>query len=152
MIVEANPTHIAQVCRAQPRDALRFAADHAINPRAEMRRLMNMSAWRRAWIHDGKCLAVGGVIGTILSSDGIVWLSIAEDGFRLPVAIVKEARAALRGLLRTYRRLTAVIVADDAKSLRFAASLGFAPGVERTLSGVEVREFSIEMPVGETIH
>lgn len=151
MIIEATKRHVLRVAsRLEPvlRDA---CAQRGIDPRLEMLRLMQMSAVSRAWMHKGECLGIGGVVGTLLSSEGFIWLSLAPEARRHPMLVIKYARIALDEILALgFRRLSAAICAEPARDARFAEFLGFrvGPAIER--NGMAMRDAMLETERQET--
>lgn len=81
---------------------------------------------------DGRLGALGGVVGSPLATDGFVWLAIAENALRYPVAVAREARRQIDRLMGTKRMLTTVALDDDPRALRFALHLGFEPMSDET--------------------
>jgi hypothetical protein len=74
---------------------------------------------------DGRLAALGGVTGTELSADGMLWLALTQEATRHPKAIVEEARRQLDGLMQVKRRLSAAVFSGDDAGLRLALALGF---------------------------
>lgn len=124
-IVEAKPFHCGQMARATRRDYLGAMLAAGANPHMELRECFDQSSFRRAWLIDGKVAALGGVIGTIMSAEGMVWLALSDEATRHPRAVIREARRQLSGLMRTRRELRASIFEGDDPSLRLAIFLGF---------------------------
>ena len=95
-----------------------------------------MSSERRSWKVDGRIAAVGGLIDTMLSDIGVIWLAISEaDAARYPVAMFKTAREWLRIFGQGKRELRITILLDDPASVRFAKRLGFEMTGEQTDDG-----------------
>ena len=94
-----------------------------------------MSSETRAWVIDGKLAAVGGLIDSFASSDGVIWLAVAEGATRYPVAMFKTAREWLRIFGENKRALRITIILADKPSVRFAERLGFYPTGEVTEDG-----------------
>ena len=95
-------------------------------------------AFRRAWLIDGELAGLGGVIGSLASGSGYVWLALSQEATRYPKAMVREARLQLDELMQTRRRLETSIVEGDVAAMRFAQHLGFrvdnAPTYEGTVA------------------
>lgn len=125
-IVEAKAQHCGQMTRllrAEHRDAV---VAIGVNAHRELRARFDESFFRRAWLCDGQLIGLGGVTGSALAYDGIVWLALASAAARYPIAMLREARRQIDDLMTMKRSLTTVILPSDAASFRFARHLGFA--------------------------
>jgi hypothetical protein len=124
-IVEAKPWHAGQMTRllrAEHRDAV---VAIGVSAHRELRARFDESYFRRAWLRDGELIGLGGVTGSALSYDGMVWLALAVSAARNPIAMVREARRQIDELMTLKRSLMTVILPSDAASFRFARHLGF---------------------------
>ena len=124
-IVEGRRHHCGQMARAMRRDYLVALLTADAKPHRELIDCFEQSAFRKAWLIDGKVAAVGGVIGTLMNGEGMVWLALSQEATRHPKAVIVEARRQLAGLMRTRRELRASIFEGDEASLRLAIFLGF---------------------------
>ncbi len=124
-IVEAKPFHCGAMARLLRREHAAILARRGDDIHRELRGCFDQSAFRRAWLIDGRLAALGGVTGTALSSDGMLWLALTQEATRHPKAIVDEARRQLDGLMQVKRRLSAFIHGGDEAALRLAIFLGF---------------------------
>lgn len=129
-IIEAKPWHCGQMARALRAEHREVIARIGIDCHKELRARFNASSFRRAWLIDGQLAALGGVVGSKLSSCGMVWLALSHVAGRFPLETVREARRQLAELMQTKRDLWTTILDDDAASKRFAIFLGFVPGEE----------------------
>lgn len=124
-IVEAKPYHLGRILRRLRDEHRAGLIATGVNAHRELRDMFAASSFRYAWLVDGQLAAVGGVTGSMLSSAGQVWLAVAEDATRFPLAMVKEARRQLARILASKTELTTTILCGDKTSRRFAAFLGF---------------------------
>jgi hypothetical protein len=124
-IIEAKPFHCGAMSRLLRRDHAALLERRRDNIHRELRACFDQSAFRRAWLIDGRLAALGGVTGTELSADGMLWLALTQGATRHPKAIVVEARRQLDGLMQVKRRLSAAIFGDDDAAARLAIFLGF---------------------------
>lgn len=124
-IIPARPWHCGQMCRLL-RSAHREAVTAiGVDAHRELRDRFEASAFRRAWLVDGKLGALGGVMGSPLATAGFIWLALAEDARKYPLAIVKEARRQLDLIMVTKRELATTVLQDDEPAMRLAVFLGF---------------------------
>lgn len=131
-IIPARAWHCGQMCRLL-RSAHREAVTAiGIDAHRELRDRFEASAFRRAWLVDGRLGALGGVVGSPLATEGFVWLAIAENALRHPVVVAREARRQIDRLMDTRRMLTTLALDDDPRALRFALHLGFEPMSDET--------------------
>lgn len=114
----------------------------------EFRKVFDESAFRRAWLHDGEVVAVGGVTGSLLSPHGFVWLALSQDVIRFPLEIIRESRRQLGEIMKTKTELATTILANDAVALRFCAFLGFHSNhdAEGRTWRQQLREFQEKTP------
>ena len=124
-VIEAKRFHCGMMTRIMRRSYLTMMAQAGADPHRELRACFDQSAFRKAWMIDGRLAALGGVIGTLASGDGMVWLALSEEATRYPKAIIKEARRQIDGLMRTKRELRASIFEGDGASVRLAVFLRF---------------------------
>lgn len=125
-IVEAKAHHCGMMARILRHDhqmaIMRLHAD----AHRELRRAFDQSSFRRAWLIDGKLAALGGVAGTVASSEGTIWLAVSQAAMKHPRAMFVEAKRQLAGLMATRRSLSTHLVAGDDDAAKFALALGFA--------------------------
>ena len=130
-IVEPKPWHVGQMIRRLRREHLHAIAALGVRGHHELRDRFDESMFRRAWLIDGQLAALGGVTGSALSVDGMVWLALSLEATRYPLAIVREARRQLDLITRTRARLYTTILDADETAKRFAAFVGFVAADER---------------------
>lgn len=120
---ELKAHHLGQMAHNLRLSHVRVAMGRDI--RQNLKVYYEQSSFRKAWKINGKLAAVGGVTGSLLASEGFVWLAFTEEALRFPKAIVREARRQLEEILLTKVRLTTFIPLDDGVGRRFAEFLGF---------------------------
>lgn len=124
-IVEGKRRHcgaIARLIRAEHRRETE-AAGRSVH--REIVACFEQSSFCKAWLIDGRLAALGGVMGTLANSTGMVWLALSEEASRYPKAIVEEARRQLAGLMVVKRELQASLFEGDEASIRLALFLRF---------------------------
>ena len=124
-IAEAKAYHCGIISRSLRADHRQAAELAGVNIHREILSCYNQSSFRRAWKIDGKLAALGGVIGTLASSSGVVWLALSEEASRHPKAVVGEARRQLSALMSVKRELRASLFENDEASIRLAIFLRF---------------------------
>ncbi len=136
-LVEAKAHHCGQIARRLRKDHAAVLAAMGVAAHADLRQRFDASPhFRKAWLVDGKLMAVGGVDGTMASSDGFVWLALAEDAPKLAAA--RMILAEFEKLIHVKHRLSTFILRDDAASLRVAHFLGFLTEGSEMRRGVNV--------------
>lgn len=125
-IVEARPYHCGQIARALRPAQQDGVRSRGVDAHRALRDRFGASAYRRACLFDGRLAALGGVMGTTLAVDGVVWLAVAEWATRHPRALLTAARTALVDIGVVKRRIGTLILIEDTASFRFARRLGFA--------------------------
>lgn len=129
-IIEAKPWHCGQMVRLLHAERHAFTLNLGVSEaHRHLRVCFDNSSFRRAWMIDDQIAVVGGVVGSMMSADGYLWLCVSELARRHRVAFVKEAHAQLKQVLHTFRRLVITIVDDDnseeRRDIRFAIFMGF---------------------------
>lgn len=97
----------------------------------ELRARFAESMFCKAWLVDGRLLALGGVTGPQLSAEGLIWFAVSQEALRYPIAMIKEARRQIDGVMVVKRDLTTMILGADDAAKRFAVFLGFRAGGTR---------------------
>ena len=124
-IIEAKPYHCGQIIRILRHEHAQALRAYGNDFHRKLRTAFDSSAYRRAWLIDGKLAAVGGVTGTLMAPQGFLWLAVSQMATRYRVAMVKEAQAQIDMLLRVKTDLFAVTIVGDKTAQRFARHLGF---------------------------
>ena len=96
-----------------------------VTPKEQIRTLWGESSMRCSCLIDGRIVAMWGIIGSILSPRGKVWMIVSPEATRHPYALLREVRTQLASLLRQKRELSATIAEQDGTAQRFAKVLGF---------------------------
>lgn len=124
-VIEAKPFHVGKIVRHMRVEHRSAIESLGLDVHRELRSVFNDSAFRKAWLIDGRLAALGGVTGSVLSGLGYVWLVLAQDASRHPKAIVREARRQLRLIMKTRTEIATTILPDDDGAQRLAIFLGF---------------------------
>lgn len=124
-VVEATRGHVLQVARRLRGRHVAAIGSVGLDVRRALLAAFDGSAFRRAWLIDGRPEAVGGISGTMASSTGVVWLALTDIAETMPRAVVREARRQISEIMATKQHLETAIVVGDAPSWRFAEFLGF---------------------------
>lgn len=97
-----------------------------LNAREALRRAFVQSSYCRTAVNpDGRPIAMWGVKSTVLGDTGMVWLVLSEAVTRMPVAVVKEARAELSKMMERLSEIAITVLPDDEAAVNFALALGF---------------------------
>lgn len=126
-IVEAKPYHCGQMARLLRAEQGESVAALGMDAHRELRDRFRNSSFRKAWLIDGRLAGLGGVEGTLLASQGYLWLALTRQATRHPVAMIKEARRQLEEICRHRDRVETLLIGGDDASLRFAVHVGFVP-------------------------
>lgn len=126
-IIDARPWHCGAMVRLLRIEHQKAIARLGINSHRELRERFDASAFRRAWLIDGRLAALGGVTGPQAAAVGQIWLALSNEAMRYPLAIVKEARCQITEIMSVKRVIATTILDGDETSKRFAIFLGFVP-------------------------
>lgn len=144
-IVEAEPAHLRAIRnRLRTDDLLEITALCQTSPQA-LWRSYSASTFRRAAIVDGEVAAVWGCAGSSLGLIGVPWLLTAPEVERIPVAMVREARAEVGKMLGLYGFLENIVAARYVRACKFLEVVGFRLDDPMPVaSGVMFRRFWME--------
>lgn len=126
-IIEARPHMCGQMSRLLRAEHRSAVAALGVDAHRELRSAFDQSAFRRAWLIDGRLAALGGVTGSPLNHYGQIWLALSSTALRYPKAIVQEARRQIDEIMATRHQIVTSIVSGDEAAKRFAIFLGFVP-------------------------
>jgi hypothetical protein len=135
VVKDAGRWHCGQMARQIRVDQAAGTRDLGFKTHEGIATAFAMSSTRKAWLIDGRLGALGGMIDTLGSGVGIIWLSITQDATRYPVTMFKTARAWLELFTENKSALRTTIVISDKASVEFANRLGFLATGERTNDG-----------------
>ena len=124
-VVPASIRHVRPMARQLRAAACITLQGFGLNAREALRRAYVASSYCRTAVADGKPIAMWGVKNTVLGDTGIVWLVLSEAVTRMPVAVVKEARAELAKMMERLSEIAITVLPDDIAAIRFAVALGF---------------------------
>ena len=121
----AQPWHCGAMVRRMRDAQVNLAIMLGRDAHADLRQCQALSGFSRSWMDDGKIMAMMGVIGPLLATDGVVWLVIAKEATQHPLLIAREAQRTLQFIMTIKHRLYASPSSEDPRSVRFAEWLGF---------------------------
>lgn len=124
-IEEAKPFHCGRMARRLRREHAQALVSIGLDPHQQIRRVFQSSSVRKVAFLDGELAAMGGVVGTLASPFGGVWLLLSNEICRHPRLVLEKAREQLEGLLGTRIELYTSLLLSDPAAVRFAVRLGF---------------------------
>ena len=146
-IVEARLHHCGQMARLMRREQREAIARAGYDPHHELRSRFDSSSVCRALLIDGRLAALGGIVGTLLSPHGSVWVVLAEWASRAhPLTLARIAARQLDRIMQTYTEVASVLVGEDEPAHRLAVSLGFSVGAPILIGNAVCREMRIARP------
>ncbi len=123
-IMPAQRKHAGAVAAYLPEPQRRVINARGHDPRRVLRqRIIGSDAW--VALIDGETAAVWGVEGTLLAPSAYVWLAVTPRAKKLPVLMVRTAKAELAKLSAMRGTLVTAIETVDKEAIRFAEFLGF---------------------------
>ncbi len=124
-LTEAKPYHCGQMIRLLRKEQRNAMIALGVDQHRQLRTCFDGSAWRKAWLIDGKLAGLGGVLGTQLSSGGYIWLAFSDEATKHPQVMVKLVRRELAEIMQVKRMLVTTVYGEDKTSARFAEFMGF---------------------------
>jgi len=156
-IVRGSVRHIRPMARRMRAAGAVALQSLGADPRRAFHDVVLGSRYCRTALSEGVPIAMWGIHGAIMASEAEVWLVLSDDAARIPISVVREARASLKEILASYARVTTVVIPDDEASVRFALYLGFcaAGEAEGRVGGHRARarrilsDPQLKVPVGD---
>jgi hypothetical protein len=125
-IADAKRPHCGQIWHRLRHEHQHASLRLGLNGHAELVSVLQESSYAKSYFADGELIAMGGVIGCLISPLGFVWLAITEEGARrYPIALAREARKQLDTIMRAKMELVTTIIGGDEAAKRLAVFLGF---------------------------
>ena len=142
-VVAARPNHLGTIAnRMQDIDRLECAASGR-TPKDSLRYGLRHSISCYTVKVDGRPEAMFGVLTTsFIHGEGAPWMLLTDTGAKQYKAIVRLGKQYLGAMFDHYTLLHNSVHADNAKAIRWLASLGFAIGPVDVVYGQPVRKFS----------
>lgn len=135
--VEAKRFQCGRMARMLRRDHADVLAETSRSIHRQLVDAFDASIIRRAWYFDGALVALGGMVGTLADSEGIIWMALSEEMSRMhPIAVSRGAARFVRECSRT-RSLSTDILKADKTSYQFALHLGFTTSGKSMIDGIE---------------
>jgi hypothetical protein len=140
-VIEAKQWHCGAMIHRLRDEQTNLAISLGVNAHRSLRTAYCESGIARSWISEtGDILAMFGVAGPLLATEGEIWLALSKEATRYPITIIKQARRQLSQVMLFKHRLYATPSVKDPASVRFAKRLGFIelPGEDdvRKIGGV----------------
>lgn len=124
-VVPASARHIKPLSRHLRAAACITLQGFGMEPRRALHRAFMASNYCRTAMIDNQPVAMWGVKGALLGDEALCWLVLSNAAARMPVSVVKEARAELARIMDSYREIAITVLPDDEAAIRFAVYLGF---------------------------
>lgn len=124
-VVPASVRHIRPMSSQLRAAACITLQDFGIDPRHALHRAFIASNYCRTAMMDGKPIAMWGVKSALLGDSAMVWLVLSDSVTKMPVSVVREARAELAKIMETTDEVAITVLTDDEAAIRFAIFLGF---------------------------
>lgn len=152
-IIPASVRHIRPMSATMRTAGSMAVQAFGFEPRAALRRAFVASFYCRTALVEGRPVAMWGLAGTLLSDSAYAWLVLSREVTRMPIAVVREARAELQRAARAHGDIATTVLPDDKASIRFALHLGFKPSDGETLDEPEgdfMTDPRYRIPMGES--
>lgn len=124
-VVPASIRHVRPMSAQLRAAACITLQGFSLEPRRALHRAFIASSYCRTALKDGRPVAMWGVKGTMLGDIAFVWLVLSDEVTKMPVSVVREARAELAKVMETNSEVAITVLPDDEAAVRFAVYLGF---------------------------
>lgn len=143
-ILQTTPQHLAQLAeRMRVGDRLELTC-MGLTPSEALKRAYWESIWSRTALLDGEIAASWGVGGSPLGEIGHPWLLTAPAVERVPVKMVRVARAEVGAMLGLFPVLENVVADGYRQACRFIEVVGFQLSDVVAVKGERFRLFRME--------
>lgn len=116
---------LKRITRILRKEQLKLILNLNKNPYSDLCIYANQSFYTKSWKINGKLAAIGGVTGSILSSEGFAWLALTEESLKFPIAIIKEIKIQLNNIMVNKNKINAYVFINDNAAQKFAEFFGF---------------------------
>lgn len=137
-LVEAQPFHCGQIVRRLRPEHAAIMKRIGAPMHRDLRLHFDSSSYRKAWLVDGRLMAVGGVEGPKIASNGMGWLALSSEAPKVGWQFARMALREFDNLFPVKHQIATLILKDDLASVRFAYFLGFRVERTDTVNGVPV--------------
>jgi hypothetical protein len=125
-LIDAKPWHCGAISRRLRREHRALLDGMKVRVHAEMREVFDSSvSCRKSLFIDGKLAAIGGITGSMLSTEGEIWLAVSEEAAAHATSVARLFKRELDAAMATRRRLVTVVLKDDRKGMMLAYFLAF---------------------------
>lgn len=124
-VIEGREHHCGQIVRRLRENQREILIGLGVNAHREIRTNFDVSAFRRAWLVDGRLAALFGVTGPLLTAQGYCWLALSDIATKYPIEVVKETKRQFAIIMQTKREIYTTLLPEDRAAIRFADVLGF---------------------------
>ena len=124
-LIEAKPYHCGRMARLLRSQHRELVAGLGFDVHRELKNAFDRATIKKAWLVDGRLIALGGMETTLMSSDATVWLALSEEAKKYPLSLMRMLKREIEIASGMKRALSTVLIRADAPSLRFAEFLGF---------------------------
>lgn len=135
--IPARLHHCGQIVRHLRKEQRALFAAAGTPAHRQIREYFGFSAIRQAWKIDGKLAGLAGVVGSVASPEGILWLALTEAAASHPI-VARTARRFINEIKVTTPDLTLTVLAGDPKSVQLAYFLGFTSTERTKIGGIPV--------------
>jgi len=126
--IDGKNYHVGEMARKIRKGQRIGLSGLGYNIHRELYKFYLQSAYCKACLVDGRLAALWGVIGTLASNRGFVWMTVTEEAMKYPVKMVKETRRQLEIISETYGKLETILLDSDDVAKNFAKFMGFEIG------------------------
>jgi hypothetical protein len=140
-VVDATHAHALDLRDRLRALDLRECVGQGLSHRRVVHRTLRRSLFAKTAISDGSVIAMWGIGGPLIGDEGNPWFLTAPEVERFPVAIVREARYAVRDMLSLRSSLWNYVLADYAQAVKFLGILGFTVDPPAVIAGDTYRRF-----------
>lgn len=125
--IEPKAYHCGQMARIVRKEQAIGMIELGANPHRQLKMCFEGSPMRWAYARDGRLVGLGGIMSTLASAHGHLWMAVSNSAIDRPVAMIKEIRKLLREILAVKREIFTIVIKSDPASVRFAEFFGFKP-------------------------
>ena len=147
LVKPGRPYHCGQMSRMLREEHRDLLLKMNVPVHRDLTAAFEDSSWSRAFFLDHELVALGGVTGPAMASDGALWLALSQGGIKHWSHIAREALRQIEELMETKRHLVTIVLKEDMPAIRFAYFVGFGDAMTIDINGVRAMKMTLSRKV-----
>lgn len=143
IVKEGRPYHCGQMARALRHEHRDLLLKMHVPVHRDLKSAFDDSSWTRAFFLDGELMALGGVTGPAMASEGSMWLAISQGGITHWQHIARQCLRQVEQVMETKSHLQTIVLKEDMPAIRFAYFIGFGGAEPMEIGGAKALKMTL---------